>query len=89
MYTGMQAPGSKLGELHPSLGSDVTAVSRSDECVDEAGFKALGQACGSGRGNVSVPMNTSPVPVPTLYYSLVSHPFSLKLWKCLKNSTPG
>ena len=76
MSTGMQAPGSKLEKLYPSLGSNVTAVSRSDECVDEAGFKAslVGQACGSGRGNASVrPMNTSPVPVPTLYSSLVSH----------------
>ena len=56
MSTGMQAPGSKLEKLYPSLGSDVTAVSRSDECVDEAGFKAslVGQACGSGQGNASV-----------------------------------
>jgi len=64
-------PRSKLEELYPSLGSEVTAVSRLGERVDEAGFKASGQVYGSGRGNASDPMNTTSVPVPTLSYSLV------------------
>jgi hypothetical protein len=75
MSTGMQAPRSKLQEDHPLLWSDGTAVSRSDERVDEAGFEVSGQASGSGWRNASVPMlNTSSLPVPTrLSYSLVSH----------------
>ena len=64
-------PRSKLEELYSSLGSDVTAVSRLDERVDEAGFKASGQAYGSGRGNASAPMNTNSVLLPTLSYPLV------------------
>ena len=64
-------PRTKLEELYPSLGSDATAVSRLDERVDEAGFKASGRAYG-GWGNASAPMNTASGPVPTLSYSLVS-----------------
>ena len=89
MSTGMQAPGSKLQEDYPLLWSDGTAVSRSDERAYETGLKISGQACGSGLGKASVPVNTSSQSVPTLSYSLVSHPFSFKLLKCLKFSIPG
>jgi len=89
MSTGMQAPGLKLQEHYPLLWSDGTAVSRSDERAYEADFKVSGQACGSGLENASVPVNTTSLSAPTPSYSLVSHPFSFKLSKCLKNSIPG
>jgi len=90
MSTGMmQAPRSKLQEDLPLLWSDGTAVSRSVDRVDEAGFEVSGQASGSGWGNASM-LNTSSLPVPTrLSYSLVSHPFSLKSSKYPENSIPG
>jgi hypothetical protein len=72
MSTGMQAPRAKLQERYPLLGSDVTAVSRLDERVDEAGFLKV-----SGHWQTSVPMNTTSIPVPTLSHFLVSHPFFL------------
>lgn len=75
MSTGTQTPGLKLQEHHPLLWSEGT-VSRSDERMNEAGFKVSGQACGSGRGNASVPMNTSSLSVPRPSHFLVSHPIS-------------
>ena len=61
---------------YPSLGSDVTAVSRLDKRVDEAGFKTSSQAYGSDWENAPISMNTSlvQVPVPILIHPLMGHP---------------
>jgi len=82
------SPRPKLEGLYASIGSDVTAVSRLDERVDEAGFMASGHATyGSGWGNTSAPINALSFPVPTLPYSPVSDTVSFTLSKCLKKSS--